>query len=189
MKAIEVKINFIWDGDTINCSDLKGNKFNSRCRWIDTPETQKQYISTDKETLNHWTYGEKAKFTLTQILLPFFTQSIPITIFNYEEDKYGRTLSDWYLLNKRYQSNIQYQLVAVGLAQPFLPFNRYDFDSRELTLYKAIFDGAVKSYRQNLGFWADYKTGNFILPYDFKKSFNEKLDSKIIANGQKRVQI
>jgi endonuclease YncB( thermonuclease family) len=170
MKGVLARINFILDGDTINCTDSQGNTFNSRARWIDTPEFKKRHqLSSDEQILNHWQWGQKTKTFISELLQPIINERSTIILFNYQADLYGRTLSDWYLANTRLKNNLQYQLIAQGLAQPFLPFNKYDFNSRELALYKGIIDGVAKSYKQSLGFWADYKSGKFILPSDFKQ--------------------
>ncbi len=78
---------------------------------------------------------------------------------------------DWYVLNYNLSSNAQYQLIANGLAVPFLPFGseQYQLTSRQITLYCGLIKASAVAYQKNLGFWADYKTGAFMLPGDFKK--------------------
>ncbi|MFB2970354.1 thermonuclease family protein [Aerosakkonema sp. BLCC-F183] len=168
MEKIKARINYISDGDTINFTNLgNGESFNSRARWIDCPEIKHANQSSDDEkVLLHWEWGKRSKEFLSSLIPLGFI----LIIYNYGQDQYGRTISDWYLGSSAAKNNIQYQLIANGLAVPFLPFDRYDWPiTRELTLYKGIIDGTAKAYKGNLGFWPDYKSGKFLLPREFKK--------------------
>lgn len=171
MKKIIATVNYVADGDTINFSDLSGNTFDSRARWIDAPETKKSNQSSDSEQiLLHWEWGKRSKQFLSLIFQPIIDTKSQVILYSYEPDRYGRILSDWYLNTTALKNNLQFQLISQGLAVPFLPFDKYDFPvSRELSLFKGIVDATAKAYKANLGFWPDYKSGKFILPNEFKK--------------------
>lgn len=154
-------VEWITDGDTIRV-------LNSSCRarWIDTPETQKKgQQSTEDWVLNHWYWGDRSKQYLINLIRENKNR---ITLYHWGLDYYNRVLSDWYIGQK----NLQVELALAGLAVPFLPIGKNEFyNDREVDLYTGLVEAVAIAYRENRGFWKDFKDGKFLLPYEFKKKY------------------
>jgi len=158
---VTAKVQWIADGDTIK---VMGES--CRARWIDTPETQKpREESTEDWVLNQWEWGDRSKWHLINLIRE---NKNKITLYHCGTDFYGRVLSDWYIGRK----NLQVELSLAGLAVPFLPIGKKHFyDDREVELYTDLVEAVAIAYRENRGFWKDFKDGKFLLPYEFKKKY------------------
>ncbi|MBP0015356.1 MAG: thermonuclease family protein [Roseofilum sp. SID3] len=156
---VTANVQRITDGDTLKAMDES-----CRCRWIDTPEIQKEgEESTESWVLNQWYWGNRSKQYLIDLIQENNNQ---ITLYHCGTDFYGRVLSDWYIGRK----NLQVELTLAGLAVPFLPIGKHSFyDDRETDLYASLVKAVSIAYREKRGFWKEFKDESFLLPYEFKK--------------------
>lgn len=152
---------FVADGDTL-ILDCKSEKFNARLQWIDSPESKKStQSSTDSKILKHWEWAEKARVTLMNLVAGKPIITIPIV-----KDQYDRWVCDCYIDKVSAASNVQIAMSKAGMATSYLPFNRYAYSDRELTVMRGIITETAKANRKKIGIWSE---SDFILPYDFKK--------------------
>jgi hypothetical protein len=152
---------FVFDGDTLTL-DFRGAEIRVRLRWIDTPEAQRPGVSsTDPRILKHWEWAQKAKIALIDLVKERAIIAIPI-----EKDQYDRWVCDCYLDKISAATNIQILLCTAGMGVSFLPFNRFAYNTRELTLLRGIITETASANRKKLGLWSE---PDLILPNEFKK--------------------
>lgn len=166
-KKYLAKVIHVSDGDTL-LMEVNGEKFSSRARWIDCPETQKNHninefdLTIRDRVMIHWQWAQNARNYLKAI-----AEGKTITIIPIEKDNFDRVIADWYVGTSIARSqNIQLKLCENGLCTHFLPLQQYHFPPRELNLVLAIFKKSAIAASQKIGFW---KENNFLLPADYKK--------------------
>jgi hypothetical protein len=71
-------------------------------------------------------------------------------------------------------------LCNAGMCTNFLPFQTYNFTSRELSLLKGTITICAKAYSRKVGIWS---MPDFILPYEFKKLSFETKSKDIPRDG------
>lgn len=162
MKPVKVNVLKVIDGDslTINYED---KVIKARMRFIDAPELRKPWEnSEDERILEHWHWGVNAKLFLSSLI----PEDNILYCYKYEKDNYDRELCDFYNSNIiNYETNLQLNMCAKGMAAYFLPFQYYDFTSnRELDLFLQIIRQCAIAKNKKVGFWKD----NIILPYQIK---------------------
>ncbi|PSB49761.1 SNase-like nuclease [filamentous cyanobacterium Phorm 6] len=153
---------FVSDGDTLNLN-FQGEQFVARLQWIDTPETKKStQNSTDYKIQNHWSWAERAKTALINLV-----HQKPLICIPIEKDRFDRWVCDLYINNKiSVANNVQIALCKAGMAVSYLPYNRYSYTSRELAVIRGIITETANANRKKVGIWSE---PNFILPNEFKK--------------------
>lgn len=152
---------FIFDGDTL-ILDFRGEEIRVRLRWIDTPEAQKPgQNSTDPRILKHWEWAQKAKVALMNLVTGKAIIAIPI-----EKDQFDRWICDCYLDKISVATNIQILQCKSGMGVSYLPFNRFAYNTRELTVLRGIITETASANRRKLGVWSE---SDLILPNEFKK--------------------
>lgn len=157
------KVEWIPDGDTLKMFDIF-----FRCRWMDAPEVRKRNETSNEDwVLNHWEWGRRSQKYLYELIK---TNDSYITAYRVGVDQYDRIISDWYIGNQ----SVQKLMVEAGLCVPFLPQPMYEFKYQEEELYISIVSAVATAYRENRGFWGDYKSGRFILPFKFKKMIKSR---------------
>ena len=155
--------NFVFDGDTLNLN-FQGEQFLARLQWIDTPETRKPSIhtNTDPRIQAHWSWAERAKTTLINLV-----HQKPLICIPIEKDRFDRWVCDLYLNNKiSATNNVQIALCKAGMAVSYLPYNRYSYSGRELAVMRGIITETANANSKKVGIWSE---PNFILPHEFKK--------------------
>lgn len=164
-KIVKCTPGFIFDGDTLklNISDTtEKTEIVCRLQWVDAPETKKARQSSDKpEILNHWEWAEKSKFALVDMVKGKNLLAIPLEI-----DRYGRYVCDLYVGSVVSSNSVQTTLCKLGLAVSSLPFQKFDFTTREQILLKNVVKETSLAKKKGVGLWGE-KT--FILPYEFKR--------------------
>lgn len=152
---------YIFDGDTLNLISSEG-QFTCRLQWMDCCETQKAgKNSSDPKILKHWEWASVAKTTLINLVSGKQLIAIP-----YQKDQYDRWVCDLYVDRIVLATNLQIQLCKLGLATSYLPFNRHIYNTREVSVLRAIIGETATANRKKIGFWAET---NFLLPYEMKK--------------------
>jgi endonuclease YncB( thermonuclease family) len=152
---------FVIDGDTLTL-DFRGTELRVRLRWIDTPEAQKPgQNSTNPRILKHWEWAQKAKVALIDLVKERAIIAIPI-----EKDQYDRWVCDCYLGKISAVTNIQILQCKSGMGVSFLPFNRFAYNTRELTVLRGVITETASANRKKLGLWSE---PDLILPNEFKK--------------------
>ncbi|MFB2983419.1 thermonuclease family protein [Microseira sp. BLCC-F43] len=163
MEVIEVKVNYVFDGDTILVVRENGSSFKSRARWIDAPEIRKpRQRSNNPELVKHWEWGVLSRHFLTNLI-----GGKKIIVAQNELDAFGRRIGDWYFDSPDVGNSIAVILAKNGLVANSLPFQQYDFPNNDLDLYIGILSACAEAKKHKLGFWAET---NFLLPYKLKKS-------------------
>ncbi|MEG3908663.1 thermonuclease family protein [Microcoleus sp. POL10_C6] len=151
----------VFDGDTL-LLDSQGAELRVRLRWIDSPESQKNgQTSTDPGILKHWEWAQKAKTALMNYVAGKSIITVPI-----EKDIYDRWVCDCYFDKISAATNIQIQLCKTGMAVTYMPFNRFAYNTRELTVLRGVITETAAANRKKLGLWSE---PDLILPYEFKK--------------------
>ncbi|MEG4857090.1 thermonuclease family protein [Microcoleus sp. K1-B6] len=152
---------FIFDGDTLNL-DFRGTDLGVRLRWIDTPEAQRSGVtSTDPRVLKHWEWAQTAKTALMNMVANKPIIAIPI-----EKDQFDRWICDCYFDKISAATNIQILQCKSGMGVSFLPYNRFAYNTRELTVLRGIITETASANRKKLGLWSE---PDLILPNEFKK--------------------
>jgi len=169
MESVQIKINYIIDGDTfIGSSNGQRNYY--RARWIDSPETRKKNskIPVIPENTTHWLWAERARIYLAKLFntCPNWT----VTVVSEKLDSYQRVISDWYIGEPRLENNIQIMMCDAGMTANSLPFQQYFFPNNDLDLYIEILKASATACKTQTGFWSE---PNFILPYEFKRKYKE----------------
>lgn len=157
MKSSLVYPKVVVDGDTF--IDDAGIKY--RARWIDAPETRKSNVIPSPIDLNQWKWGELSRSFLYELI-----QGKQLTVRVHETDSYNRFISDWYLG----RSNIQLQLLQVGLAVAFLD-PKIVYESRHLTKLDILLASRIlylqyQAIQKQKGVWAD---AQFMMPSEYRK--------------------
>lgn len=165
-KGYDCRSQFIFDGDTLNLSHgLIGNQsevFKARLQWIDAPEAKKTgQNSTNPKILEHWEFAEKAKIALSTLVEGKLIMAVPIA-----KDQFDRWVCNCYVERISIKTNLQIILCKLGLAVSSLPFNRFSYNTNELSLIRGIITETANANRKKVGIWS---SPNFILPYEFKK--------------------
>ncbi|CAD5988778.1 Putative SNase-like nuclease (plasmid) [Planktothrix tepida] len=160
MQKLILTPNFIIDGDTF-IAEYNGAATKFRARWIDAPEIQKLGKISTETDLNQWKWGELSRRYLDHLI-----QGKQLTVIIHETDPYNRILSDWYLG----RSNLQLQLLRVGLAVAFLE-PRIVYESRNLTkldiiLATRILQHQYYAIQSQKGVWSD---AQFMIPSEYRK--------------------
>ncbi|MEG4533008.1 thermonuclease family protein [Microcoleus sp. D2_18a_D3] len=152
---------FVFDGDTLTL-DFRGDELRVRLRWIDTPEAQKPgQNSTDPKILKHWEWAQKAKVALMNLVAEKAIITVPI-----EKDQFDRWVCDCYLNKVSVATNIQILQCKAGMGVSFLPFNRFAYNTRELSVLRGIITETASANRKKLGLWSE---PDLILPNEFKR--------------------
>ncbi|MCU0547249.1 MAG: thermonuclease family protein [Oscillatoriaceae cyanobacterium Prado104] len=155
-----VSSKFVADGDTLNL-DYNGYQFAARLQWIDAPETQKNHTSVKPEILSHWKWAARSRTAA----IDFINNRSLIAVVS-QKDQFDRWLTDLYVDRISAANNLQIQLCKQGLAVSYLPFNRYQFNTRELVILRGIITETASAARKKVGIWSE---SNFLMPADFKK--------------------
>jgi endonuclease YncB( thermonuclease family) len=152
---------FVFDGDTLNMS-FQGEQFKCRLQWIDCPEAQKTgKTSTDPLILKHWEWADRAKVALSNLVVGRDIIAIPSG-----KDMYDRWLCDLYIGTIKAANSVQIQLAKLGMCTTFFPYDRFNFSTRELVIYRGILTETAIANRKKVGIWS---VSDFILPHEFKK--------------------
>lgn len=157
MKSLVIYPKVVVDGDTF--IDDAGIRY--RARWIDAPETRKSNVIPTTVDLNQWKWGELSRSFLYELI-----HAKQLTVIVHETDAYNRVISDWYLG----RSNVQLQLLRVGLAVAFLDPNVV-YESQHLTkldilLASRILYHQYQAIKSQKGVWAD---AQFMMPVEYRK--------------------
>lgn len=152
---------FVFDGDTLSL-DFRGEEIRARLRWIDSLESQKPgQNSTYPGILKHWEWAQKAKIALMNYVAGKSIITVPS-----EKDQFDRWVCDCYLDKISAATNIQILLCKTGMAVTYVPFNRFAYNTRELTVLRGVITETASANRKKLGLWSE---PDLILPYEFKK--------------------
>jgi endonuclease YncB( thermonuclease family) len=160
-RRIITDIKYVIDGDTI-VLNYQGEEFSSRARWIDAPETQKSFQSSNEpQVLKHWEWGQRSKQFLIDLV-----QGQKLIVLPIELDQYKRWICDWYLRKSTIANNLQLKLCQAGMCTHY-SFAPDKFKTKaELNLYIKVLNSCFVSFQHQVGIWGE---NDFISPYQIRK--------------------